>query len=363
MSQVEAVDHARVALHRQGDFILGADISSASEFIDNGIVFVDTDGQEKPLLALLANHGFNYIRLRTFVEPSNAYGYASSQGQWCKGKRKSYNDKAHIVDFAQQVKAAGMKLLLDFHYSDTWADPNKQVIPEQWRHITRAQDMADEITAYTQDVMQALADADALPDMVQVGNEVTPGMLIHLPTSKTDCFGNNSVQNDALNGSIAHWDNLALYLNAGIAAVKHVHSDAQIMLHIENTGHPESVMEWVDNALARNVKFDVLGLSAYEQWQGPSARWRDTLNHLSHRYEGLKFSFVEYNPQRRLVNDIMRELPNGQGVGTFFWEPALSGEWGEMMFRVKGKRYIAKARDFAVYDQLVVDYGLQKVTQ
>ena len=112
-------------------FILGADISSVAEQEDRGVVFVDTDGEQKDLFTLLKNHGFNYIRLRTFVEPLNDYGYASDDA--CPGKAEAYNDRDHIVQLARRVRDAGMGLLLDFHYSDTWADPGKQVIPEAWR--------------------------------------------------------------------------------------------------------------------------------------------------------------------------------------------------------------------------------------
>src|SRR5690606_32017909 len=111
-------------------FILGADISSIPEAIDNGATYVDTDGATKSILELLKNHGFNFIRLRTFVDPGAQYGYAYGTGGSCQ-KAETYNDKDHLVAFAQQVKAAGMGLLVDFHYSDTWADPGKQIIPEQ----------------------------------------------------------------------------------------------------------------------------------------------------------------------------------------------------------------------------------------
>ena len=87
-----------------------------------------------------------------------------------------------MIAFAQQVKAAGMKLLIDFHYSDTWADPSKQVIPHAWRNINTVGDLAQQVQSYTREVLEAMAAASVLPDMVQIGNEVTYGMLVHIPT-------------------------------------------------------------------------------------------------------------------------------------------------------------------------------------
>jgi arabinogalactan endo-1,4-beta-galactosidase len=340
------------------DYILGADVSSLAEYVDKGAIFIDTDGQEKPLLLLLKNHGFNYIRLRTFVEPGAEYGYASGEGQWCEAKTESYNDKAHIIEIAKQVKAAGMKLLLDFHYSDTWADPNKQVIPNAWRNINTIGDLANTVKNYTVDVLTQMKVAGVEPDMVQVGNEITPGMLIHIPTEDTDCYGNKSIVNDHLNGSVADWHSLATLLKAGISGVKQVNATTPIMLHIENTGDRDGVIHWVNQAIANDVKFDVLGLSAYEKWQGPSTAWQGTLDLLAQTYQQLSFSFVEYNPQPRLLNDIMHGIPNKRGLGTFFWEPVLSGEWGPSIFTQKGQVYTANPEDFAKFDRLVKDYSL-----
>jgi arabinogalactan endo-1,4-beta-galactosidase len=340
----------------EGRFILGADISSVDEAIDGGSVYVDSDGVEKSLLELLANHGFNYIRLRTFVNPVAAFGYASGDG--CPAKREAYADKDHTVAFAQQVKAAGMGFLLDFHYSDTWADPGKQVIPEAWRAIDDIDALAEQVRSYTVDVVGALVQAGARPDMVQVGNEITPGMLIHVPTANTDCYGSNSTPRAGVNGSQSNWDNLAALLQAGIEGVRSVDPTIRTMLHIENTESVAGVSGWVRNAQQRGVSFDVLGLSAYEAFQGPSSAWRATIGQLATTFPELSFAIAEYNPQRRLLNDIMHELPDGRGLGTFFWEPTQSGEWGASMFTRQGNRFVANAADFAEYDQMRADYGL-----
>jgi arabinogalactan endo-1,4-beta-galactosidase len=333
-------------------YILGADLSSVPERLDQGAVFVDVDGIEKDLLDLLKNHGFNSIRLRTFVDPLARFGYASDEGEWCSGKAEAYNDKEHVVAYAKQVKAAGMSLLLDIHYSDTWADPQKQVIPQAWRAASTVEELAGKVKAYTNDLVQALADADARPDMVQVGNEITPGFLIHVPTAETDCFGNNSAVNPGVNGSTADWDAFATLLGAGIDAVREVDPGIRIMLHIENLEDPDGIVAWVENVRQREIRFDILGLSAYQKWQGPSRKWRGTMRMLATRFPDLCFLIVEYNPKPELVNETMLELPDNRGLGTYFWEPLQSGAWGQSIFRQRGNTYTAKKADFAIFDRL-----------
>lgn len=336
-------------------FILGADISSVQEAVDNGTTYRDTDGRVKPMLDLLKNHGFNYVRLRVFVNPLAQFGYASRDR--CPGRNQAYCDRDHTVRFAQQIKQANMGLLIDFHYSDTWADPGKQVIPAAWRQLNSIPALAAAVRAHTVDVMRALANAGAKPDMVQIGNEITPGMLIHVPTASSDCFGNNSVR-ASVNGSTSNWNSLATLLTAGIEGVREVDSQIKIMLHIENTEDLAGARAWVRNALDRGVRFNVLGLSAYEAFQGPPSTWRNTLDSLAREFPQLSFVIAEYNPSRREANDIVRALPGGRGLGTFFWEPTQSGSWGQSMFTNRRGVLEARPADFAVFDAIRRDYGL-----
>ncbi|HEY7772312.1 MAG TPA: glycosyl hydrolase 53 family protein [Marinagarivorans sp.] len=352
--------------YQEGEPILGMDISYWSEQLDQGITYVDTDGQTKDLLALLKNHGINYIRLRTFVDPTAPHGYASTAGgtaAGCTGKRQAYNGKDDIVRTAKRIKAAGMGLLLNFHYSDTWADPGKQVIPEAWLGANTIDELAQEVRLYTLDVLEALRAEHALPDMVQIGNESTPGLLVHAANNNTDCWGNNSTPHNGPNGAANdnNWPNLARLLKAGIEAVNIVDARIKTVLHIENFHHPDGVEWWVDSALSQGVTFDVLGLSAYEEFQGPASAWSTTIQRLSSRYPNLAFAIVEYNPRARLLNDIMQAVPDNRGLGTFFWEPTESGFWGDALFTRQGNSFRANASDFAVYDQMVQDYDLRKI--
>jgi arabinogalactan endo-1,4-beta-galactosidase len=338
-------------------FILGADISSVQEAVDLGTSYADTDGIEKSLLEILKAHGFNYIRLRAFVDPSADYGYAQGTGGNCR-KAEAYCDTAHTVEFAQQIKAEGMGFLLDLHYSDTWADPGKQIIPESFRDASSISELAMHVSTYTTEILSALIAAGARPDMVQVGNEITPGMLIHVPNSDTDCYGNNATANP-ISGSSSDWDNLATLLEAGTAAVRAVDPTIKVMLHIENTDDLAGARWWVDNAVSRDIDFDVLGLSCYTAFQGPPSVWRVTFEALAADYPELEFVIAEYNPERTLANQIMRDLPDGRGLGTFLWEPTQSGSWGDSLFTPNNTLLLrANPTDFAEYDSLRQSLGL-----
>ncbi len=337
-------------------FILGADISSVQEAVDGGATYVDTDGMTKDMLTLLKNHGFNYIRLRTFVDPSADYGYASGSGG-CQARDEAYCDKAHTIEFAKQIKAAGMGLLLDFHYSDTWADPGNQIIPAAWRSAANIDALATLLKDYTKDVVQALVDAGARPDMVQVGNEITPGMVKDVPSGSTDCWGNNPSA-ASLGGSSSNWNDLSTLLKAGIAGVREIDPEIKVMLHIESTGSLSTTSWWVDNAVSHGVEFDVLGLSCYTQYQGTPSTWEDTITAVAADHPDLKFAIAEYNPERTAANQIMHDLPDGRGLGSFFWEPTSSGDWGASLFTWSMGAWHANTDDFAEFDTLRTSLGL-----
>jgi arabinogalactan endo-1,4-beta-galactosidase len=341
-------------------FMLGADISSVPEAIDGGAVYTDTDGEAKGLLEILGNHGFNYMRLRTFVEPDALYGYANPTGEERYRKSQNYCDTAHTLALAQQVKQANMGFLLDLHYSDNWADPSKQVIPAAWRSAGSIKALAQLVQDYTQDVVQTLVDGGARPDMVQIGNEITPGLLIQVPSSdpQPDQWGNMNKVTNAVNGSTTNFANVATLLKAGVDGVKAVDPTIKIMLHLENTKSFPAVRDWVNAVRSRGVKLDVLGLSCYTAYQGQPAIWQDTFEQLTKNLDDISFVIAEYNPERTRANQIMRQLPDGRGVGTFFWEPTQSGSWGNALFSFAGNSYQADAASFAEFDALKISLGL-----
>jgi len=345
---------------RESSFILGADISSVQEAVDGGSTFVDTDGKQKGILEILKAHGFNYVRLRSFVDPSALYGYANPNGEAQYRKRETYCDTAHTLAYAKLVKAAKMGFLLDLHYSDNWADPGKQIIPTAWRSAGSIAELAQHVKDYTQATVKALVDGGARPDMVQVGNEITPGVLIHVPSAdpQPDQWGNISKVTNSVNGSTANWSNLAALLKAGVDGVKLVDPSIKIMLHVENTQSFPAVRDWVQAVRTRGVNADVLGLSCYTAYQGQPSIWEDTFAQLASALPDLSFVIAEYNPERTRANEIMHQLPNARGLGTFFWEPTLSGTWGNSLFTQKGAVYTANQDDFAEFDALKSSFGL-----
>jgi len=342
------------------DFILGADISSVDESIDLGAQFVDTDGQSKDVTALLAAHGFNFVRLRTFVDPMNLYGYANPTGDAAYVRAKPYCDRDRTAIFGKKLKDAGMKLLVDMHYSDNWADPGKQIIPQRWRDATSIDDMAQRVKAYSQDLVQNLVDAGARPDYVQVGNEITPGMLIHVPaqTPNPDQWGNLTKVVNPINGATSNWSNLAKLIKMGIEGVHAVDPSIQIVLHIENTNSVTGVLNWVAGIRGQGVAFDVLALSCYTAWQGQPSVWENTFRTVAQGYPDLKFMVAEYGPEARRAAEIMRDLPNQRGLGTFYWEPTQSGTWGPSLFSQKSNTYTAIDTSLAVFDAIRADFGM-----
>ena len=346
---------------RSQPFIVGADISSVPEMLDDGAVFSDTDGTEKPITELLKAHGFNYVRLRTFVDPWNLYGYANPNGEEAYYKAEPYCDAEHTAEFGKLVKDAGMGLLVDLHYSDNWADPGKQVIPERWRGVSSIEELGENVKTYTSEIVHHLIDAGASPDMIQIGNEITPGMLIQVPAAdpNADQWGNMNKVTNKVNGSASNWANLALLLKRGIEGVRAVDPEIQIMLHIENTSRVSGVVSWVNNALSHGVEFDILGLSCYTTWQGQPEVWEATFRTVADTFPELSFVIAEYGLERRRANDIMFNLPEQRGLGTFLWEPTQSGVWGGSMFSYSGSSYQADAEAFAEFDAIRDDYGLE----
>ena len=241
-------------------YYIGADITN---------IETQSDASRANLLTLMKAHGFNYVRLRTFVDPKAADGYDKTNG---------YDDIAHTVAFGKQVKDAGMGLLVDFHYSDNWADPGKQCVPVAWQGFTTIAQMATAVHDYTKDAITQLIAGGARPDMVQIGNESTPGILIHLCDSgglpKAGIAGYNAV-----NGAIylysstdggappsggpaaGGWANLGMLLNAGVQGVKEVDTGILISLHLDRGNDLASSRNYIQNAMTRGVPFDVFGES------------------------------------------------------------------------------------------------------
>ena len=342
-------------------FYTGADISTVQEYERWGAKFYDVDGTEKDVFTLLKDHGFNAIRLKTFVSPKAQYGYAAAG---CDHDAEAYADKDHIVAYAQKIKAAGMAFLLDIHYSDNWADPGKQIIPSRWRSVSSSDALADSVYEYTYDLISTLKQVGATPTMVQIGNETTPGILMHVPNSSTNCWGDNvdkapaSVGGDM--GTSAGKANAAKYFKAGIRAVKAVSQDIKTVLHIERIRQPNTVNWWMEEIFKnQKVPADVMGFSAYTAYGDDAPdTWVSLFKKLSSSYPNLEFIIAEYNGgdakdhykfdgSRKRTNEIVRELD--RWIGAFFWEPTLNGGWGSALFDWDGPDLRANKDAFEEY--------------
>jgi beta-galactosidase len=301
--------------------MLGADISFLPQLEDRGIRFSDK-GVQKDAIEILKDHGFNYIRLRIFNDPAADSGYSPKKG---------FCDLAHTLQMAKRVKAAGMKLLLDFHYSDYWADPGKQYKPAAWRNKDFAA-LRLSVYAFTKEVLEQLKAQGTPPDMVQVGNEINHGMIWP-------------------EGSISNTDSLAELIYAGIAGVKTICPTSPVMLHIALGGQNDESRFFIDNILERGVPFDVIGLSYYPKWHGTLTDLKYNATDLAKRYNK-DIIIVEYTQLKKEVNEIAFGLPGNKGKGTCIWEPL---SYGEAIFDKEGK-----PNDYlAMYDEISKKFVLK----
>jgi arabinogalactan endo-1,4-beta-galactosidase len=333
-------------------FMMGADISYAQQQESGGERFSDTDGAQRDILAILGDHGFNFVRLRTFVDPGAADGYATMLNL-----PEPFCDLAHTVAMGARAKAAGLGLLIDFHYSDDWADSSKQVIPLAWQGATSIEQLATLVHDYTKDAVTQLIAGGARPDFVQLGNGITPGILL---------------SPGVVTGSASNWSNLAALLNAGMAGVHEVDGGVGIVLQIDRCGDNAGTRAWVDDALSHQVPLTVLGQSCYTNYQGAPSTWQSNFDDLVARYPDLQFMVSEYSESSadlsgslnvwRQADDLAFRLPAQRGLGAFVWEPT---QWQETLFDDKGNTaaltspFAPGSPRIALYDQMAADYGLR----
>ena len=280
----------------KGEQIIGADISWVPWQEDGGLTFSDK-GAKKDVLEILKENKFNWIRLRLFVDPAAANGYS----------KEGYCGLEQTLAFAKRIKAAGMKFLLDFHYSDTWADPGKQFTPAAWQQLGGS-GLEGQLYRYTFETVRTFISEGVRPDMVQIGNEINHGML--WPQGKID----------------DSYMSFGVLLRCASAAVRAADPSILVMVHLACGGQNEESVFFLDKIISRDVKFDVIGQSYYPRWHGSLDDLKRNLADLAARY-GKPLIVVEYQEHALEVNEIVRDTPNGLGWGTFIWE-ATSPQWG-----------------------------------
>ena len=235
-------------------FYKGIDLSTLLEVEKCGGKFYDR-GIEKDVFDILKGYGINAVRLRLWNDPYSEDGEPYGAGT---------NDLPTTITLAERAKEHGMDVLLDLHYSDFWADPGKQRVPKAWRGMD-AEQLEEAVYAFTRDVLIAMKEAGALPELIQVGNELTNGMLWPL-------------------GQMPNYDNLARFISAGIRAVRSVDADMPVMIHLDNGGNNAMYIDWFDHYMERGEDFDIIGLSYYPFWHGTLDDLRNNMNDLAVRY-------------------------------------------------------------------------------
>jgi len=193
-----------------------------------------------------------------------------------------------------------MGLLVDFHYSDTWADPGKQFKPAAWVKLDLA-GLKKAVYEYTHSVLADLCKQGTPPDMVQIGNETTNGMLWPDGRAKD------------------HFDIFAELVKSGIAAARAVDPKIKIVLHHDKGNNNPAVRWWLDNLISRGVRFDIIGLSC--NTDGPAESWKANLDDLAVRYPRYGLLAAEYSYRKRELNDAVFHVPDRRGLGSFIWEP------------------------------------------
>ena len=323
-------------LHENTPFLKGADLSSLLEVESCGGKFYDgTAAQAEDALTILARSGMNLVRLRLWNDPYDENGVAYGAGT---------NDLVRTMQLARRCKALELPWLLDFHYSDFWADPGKQTMPKAWRGLD-LDALAQVVYDFTLQTLQTLKHADLLPAMIAPGNEVTNGLL--WPVGKAPDFSA-----------------IARLISAGLRAIREVCPDVPTMIHLDNGGNNALYRGWFDAYFAGGgADFDCIGLSYYPFWHGGLELLRENMNDIALRYgkplivaeTSIAFTLEECNAHEGLeqtekrglaANEktaaavpypmtpqgqcdflrdlaaVIRQTPNGLGRGLIWWEPA-----------------------------------------
>jgi arabinogalactan endo-1,4-beta-galactosidase len=229
--------------------MLGADVSTAQRALDLGARYFNAGGTAQDPLDVLKGVGVNYVRLRVWNNPASGY-----------------NNKAKVLAYARTVKAKGLRLLIDFHYSDTWADPGKQFKPAAWASHGIGQLQTD-VFNYTFDICNSLKAQGTTPDSVQIGNEINTGML----------WNDGKVTN-------SNFTNLGLLLKAGYNATKSCNSGTQVMIHTADADSDTNARWFYDGIRAQGVNWDITGLSYYCFWHGSMANMTNVVADVKSRY-------------------------------------------------------------------------------
>jgi arabinogalactan endo-1,4-beta-galactosidase len=300
---------AAITAHAE-PFFKGADVGWLPQMEATGYKFYNRQGKQEDLLQILKEDGINTIRLRTWVNPSS-------------DRASGHNSKDETVTMAVRAQKMGMRVMINFHYSDSWADPQQQRKPAAWIGHDFPQLLKD-VYGYTHEVMSALKQAGVTPEWVQVGNETPTGMIY--PEGHTD-----------------NWPQLAQLINQGYDAIKAVSPASKVVLHLDRGNDSQRFRTWFDNARANGAKYDVIGMSYYPYWLDGRPDYTASINDLAAnmndmaaRY-GKEVMVVEVGgedtqPQNTYdmlvaVQRKVKAVPDHKGLGVIYWEPQGARGW------------------------------------
>ncbi|MEI7911824.1 MAG: glycosyl hydrolase 53 family protein [Verrucomicrobiota bacterium] len=323
-----ALTVAGLAQGGAAELITGADLSMLQYLQDHGVEYKEA-GQTKDPLLIFKDHGCSCVRLRLFVAPN--------------GNDGQVNTLSYTLRLAKRVKQAGLMFLLDLHFSDGWADPGHQAVPAEWAGLSHPQ-LVERVFAYTRESLAAFRREGCRPDVVEVGNEITNGLLWPDGGPLADAAKEST---PASPGPPAtdKWDSMADLLKAAIRGVRadDPQGPPKIMIHIDKGGN-QAVCRWFfDNLQRRDVTFDVIGLSYYPFWHGTLADLKANLAALAQTYhKDIMVVETAYDTgggdqgklpypitpagQQTFLQELLRIVaatPDGRGQGVLYWAP----EW------------------------------------
>ncbi len=300
---VDTIPHSDTIPVTNTFFARGADVSWLTQMESQGLNFYDKPGTQKDLFQILKDEGINSIRLRVWVNPPG-----------------NYNNTTDVVTKAIRAKNAGMKIMIDFHYSNTWADPGHQEKPATWS-TTEISVLQDSVYNHTLTVLSTLKSNSVIPNWVQVGNETNDGML--WPEGKAS----------------TNMANFALLINSGYNAVKAVDTSIKVIVHISN-GYDNGLFRWMFDGLKTNgAKWDIIGMSLYPDpgnWNTLNSQCLTNMNDMVSRYNKpvmiseVGMSWVDSVACNSFIKDLVtktKSIAGNKGLGVFYWEPEAYNNW------------------------------------
>lgn len=325
--------HRKTKKENDMKFVKGMDLSTLLELEKCGAKYY-VDGTETDILDIMKKYDVDTIRIRLWNDPWSENGESYGAGE---------NDLKTTLAIAKKVTDAGLGVLLNFHYSDFWADPGKQIKPKAWEGYS-VEELEQAVYDFTADTMKVFKENGINTTMVQVGNELSNGLLWP-------------------EGKVPNYDNIAKFVNAGIRGVRAVEKDVPVMIHLDNGGNNTLYREWFDEFTKRGEDFQIIGLSYYPFWHGTLDMLTDNMNDIAERYGkdlviaevSMGYTMEDYKTYEKLSDDerkgyatkpelvekieypmtvqgqydFMEDFLNrishikgNKGKGFFYWEPA-----------------------------------------